>query len=156
MTPILIAVSNTLHSLAALIFIGHYLLLSLFYLPVFSTAEAGSLKTLGEASRRSRPWIYASIIVFFLTGIVLMILDSNYQGIGNFGSPWAVLMLVKHVVILAMLVLGFWSNAVQHVGRALRSNPGDAQNIARFRRYCNAMSVCGVLVLLLAALAQVE
>lgn len=156
MTPIIIAACNALHALAALIFIGHYLLLSLLYLPVLTKVEAGGGKALGEISRASRPWMYASILIFFLSGIVLMILDSNYQGIGNFSNPWALLMLVKHLIILAMLVIGFWYNTRQHVGRALRSNPGDAQNLARFRRYSAAMSICGVLVLVLTALAQVE
>lgn len=156
MTPILVAACDVLHALAALVFIGHYILLSLLYLPVLSRGDVGAGKALGEISRASRPWMYAAILVFFLSGIVLMILDSNYQGIGNFGNPWAVLMLVKHLIILVMLVIGFWYNARQHVGRTLRSNPGDAQNLARFRRYTNAMSICGVLVLLLTALAQVE
>ena len=113
MTPIIIAACNALHALAAMIFIGHYLLLSLLYLPVLTRIEAGGGKALGEISRRSRPWIYASILVFFFTGIVLMIVDSNYQGIGNFNNPWAVLMLVKHIFILAMLVIGFWYNAIR-------------------------------------------
>jgi hypothetical protein len=38
----------------------------------------------------------------------------------------------------------------------MSSNTGAEQAIARFRNYNNAMAVCGVLVLLLTALAQVE
>jgi hypothetical protein len=38
----------------------------------------------------------------------------------------------------------------------MSSNTGAKQALARFRWYVNAMAICGVLVLLLTALAQVE
>jgi len=37
----------------------------------------------------------------------------------------------------------------------LRSNPDSAPAMARYRRYCTTMAICGVLVLILTALAQV-
>ena len=155
MTQLLIATSTALHALSTLIFIGHYLLMSLIYLPALSTMDAGP-KALGEMSRRSRRWLYASILVFFVTGVHLMLADPNYQGIGNFSNPWAMLMLVKHIVILVMIGLGFWFNALQRVGPAMRSNSGAAQGVAAFRRYSSIMTVCGVLVLALTALSQAQ
>lgn len=156
MTPFLIATANTLHALATVIFVGYYLLLSLLYLPALAKPEMGGGAALGEVSKRSRPWLYASLVVFALTGVYLTLVDANYLGFGNFSNPWAALMLVKHILILAMIVVGFWFNFIQRVGPALRSYPSDAQRMARFRRYSNLMAVCGVLVLLLTAFAQVE
>jgi uncharacterized membrane protein len=155
MSQLLIATSTTLHALAMIVFIGHYLLLSLIYLPALSSLDIGP-RALGEMSRRSRKWLYGSILVFFVTGVHLMLVDPNYLGIGNFSNPWAMLMLVKHIVVLVMIGLGLWFNALQRVGPAMRSNSGAAQGVAAFRRYSNSMTVCGVLVLALTALSQVQ
>jgi uncharacterized membrane protein len=155
MTQLLIATSTTLHALAMIIFIGHYLLLSLIYLPALSNGENGA-KALGEMSHRSRRWLYGSILVFFVTGVHLMLVDPNYLGIGNFSNPWVLLMLIKHIVIVVMIALGFWFNAIQRVGAVMRSNSGAAQGVAKFRRYSNSMAVSGVLVLALTALSQVQ
>jgi uncharacterized membrane protein len=155
MNQLLFATSTTLHALAMIIFIGHYLLMSLIYLPALSKLDNGA-KALGEMSAHSRRWMYGSILVFAATGVHLMLVDPNYLGIGNFSNPWALLMLVKHIVIVVMIGLGFWYNMLQRVGPLMRSNSGAAQGVAKFRQYSNAMAVCGVIVLALTALSQVQ
>jgi uncharacterized membrane protein len=155
MTTFLMATANALHTLASMIFVGYYLLLTLICLPALAGPETGGGAALGKISTRSRPWLYASIIIFALTGVYLTLADASYLGIGQFSNPWAVLMLVKHILILAMLAIGFWYNFIQRVGQNLRSYPSDAQKLANFRRYCLAMTVCGVLVVILTAVAQV-
>jgi uncharacterized membrane protein len=156
MTPFLIATANGIHALAIIVFVGYYLLLSGLFLPALAGTEMRGGTALGEISKRSRPWLYGSLLVFIITGIYLMFADPNYQGIGSFGNSWAILMLVKHVFILAMIVVGLWYNALQRIGPALRYSPGDAQAIGRFRRYSNVMALCGILAVLLTAFAQVE
>ena len=151
MTSYFIALSYWLHALATVVFIGHYVLLAGVYLP--SLSKDGP--ALGGISKRSRPWMYASLVIFMVTGIYLTIVDPNYQGIGNFGNFWAVMMLIKHILIVAMIALGFFYNAILRVGPLMSSNNPE-QAIARFRSYVNVMAVCGVLVLLLTALAQAK
>ena len=155
MSQLLLATSTTLHALAMIVFIGHYLLMSLIYLPALSRLDNGA-KALGEMSARSRHWLYGSILIFAVTGVHLMLVNPNYLGIGNFSNPWAMLMLVKHILIVVMIGLGFWFNAIQRVGPTLRSNSGAAQGVAKFRQYSTAIAVCGVLVLALTAIAQVQ
>lgn len=135
---------------------GHVVRAVLRVHPAKAAPEAGDGAALGELSRYSRPWLYISLLVFILTGVYLLLIDSNYLGIGNFSNPWAVLMLVKHIVVVAMIALGFWFKVVKRVGQDLRSVPGDAQRRARFRRYSDIMTLCGVLVLILTAFAQIE
>jgi hypothetical protein len=65
-------------------------------------------------------------------------------------------MLLKHVLVLAMLGMGFWFNAVKRVGPMLRSNSGSGEAIRRYRNYTFSMAVCGALILLFTALAQAE
>jgi hypothetical protein len=66
------------------------------------------------------------------------------------------LMLVKHVLILGMLAMGFWFNALLRVGPAMSTNTGAELGFKRFRWYVNAMAISGVLVLLLTPLAQMK
>jgi uncharacterized membrane protein len=149
----LIALSVWLHALATVVMIGHYLLLSVIYLPVL---EKGGGTFLSGISKRSRSWIYASLVIFMLTGIYLMFADPNYLGVGDFDNSWSLLMLVKHVLIVGMIGMGFWFNAIWRVGPMMISNNNAEQGIRRFRLYSNLMAISGILVLLLTALAQVE
>ena len=152
MTPILIGISYWLHALATVVFIGHFVLLAVIYIP----ALADTPTALSAISKQSRWWMYASLLVFTITGVYLMIIDPDYLGIGKFNNLWSVMMLVKHLLIVVMIAMGFWFNAIMRVGPLMSSNTGAEQAFARFRWYVNAMAVCGVLVLLFTALAQVK
>lgn len=152
MSQTLIALSFWFHALATVVFIGHYLLLALIFLPALSK-DNGTI--LSEISRRSRTWLYISMLVFAITGVYLTFVDPNYLGIGNFSNPWALLMLVKHILLVGMIAAGFWFNAILRVGPLMSSNNPE-QALIRFRNYVNVMAVMGVLVLLLTALSQVQ
>lgn len=157
MIQTLTALSFWLHSLATVVLIGHYLLLALIHLPAMqkNTLEvAGPI--LGEISRQSRRWMYASLLLFMITGIYLMLVDPNYLGVGDFGNFWSIMMLVKHLLIVVMIGAGFWFNAILRVGPMLSSRNSAGQAYARFRLFVNIMAVSGVLVLLLTALAQIQ
>ena len=153
MSQLLIALSVWFHAVGTVLLIGHYLLLSVIYLPVL---EKNGGAFLSEISRRSRPWMYVSLVIFMVTGIYLMFADPNYLGVGDFGNFWSVMMLVKHLLVVAMIGLGFWYNAILRVGPMIVSNNNAELGIRRFRMFSNLMAICGVLVLLLTALAQVE
>ena len=152
MVPTLVILSYWLHILATVVFIGHFVLLAGIYLPALANDGAA----LGRISKRSRWWMYASLLIFALTGVYLTFADPNYLGIGNFNNFWALMMLLKHILVLVMIVFGFWNNAILRVGPMMSSSNGAELAISRFRRYVHVMAACGVLVLLLTALAQVE
>jgi uncharacterized membrane protein len=153
MLQLLIDLSVWLHALATTVFIGHFLLLSLIYLPVLAKDNA---TLLSEISKRSRRWMYISILIFVITGTYLTFADPNYLGFANFGNLWGILMLVKHILILGMIAMGFWFNAILRVASMMSSNSGATQATGRFRLYVNLMAISGVLILLLTALAQLE
>jgi uncharacterized membrane protein len=157
MAQALFSLSLWLHALATVIFIGHYLLLAVIYLPVMSKSPlevTGPI--LSAISKQSRRWMYTALAVFFITGIYLMFADPNYLGVGDFGNFWSVMMLVKHILVLLMIGAGFWFNAIQRVGPMLSSRNNGEQAYGRFKRYVNIMAICGVLVLLLTAFAQIQ
>ena len=85
-----------------------------------------------------------------------MLVDPNYLGVGNFGNVWGVMMLIKHILVVGMIGLGFWFNAILRVGPMMASNNSGELGARRFRLYSNLMAISGILVLLLTALAQVE
>src|SRR6266508_4362005 len=154
MSQILISLSYALHAMATVIFIGYFVLLAVIYLPVL--AKSGNGSVLSEISRRSRPWMYTSLIVFLITGIYLMLIDSNYLGIGDFGNFWAIAMLLKHIIVIGMIGMGFWYNALLRVGPMMHSNHAAELGISRFKTYVNVMALAGILVLLLTAFAQAK
>ena len=154
MTSVLITLSYWLHEIATVIFVGYFVLLAVICLPVLAKIEDG--QALSGISKQSRLWLYASLLVFIVTGTYIMIVDPNYLGFANFGNFWGIVMLVKHILVLGMLGMGFWFNAILRVGPMMSSNNNAKQAIARFRWYVNAMAISGVLVVLLTALAQVE
>jgi uncharacterized membrane protein len=146
-----------LHAIATVLFIGHPLFIWLLYLPAFAKTKAEIAgPILSDISKRSRFWMYASLLVFAVTGIYLTLVDRNYLGLGDFGNPWAIAMLVKHILIVAMIGLGFFYNAILRVGPMMSSNNSAEAAIARFGLYSKWMAICGVLVLLLTAFAQFE
>ncbi|HEX8993347.1 MAG TPA: hypothetical protein VF784_16830 [Anaerolineales bacterium] len=155
MSHFLIAFSLAAHNLAAVIFIGYYVLLALIHLPALQAGAPNSAGALISAiSKRSRAWLYASLIVFAVSGAYLTLEDPSYLGLANFGNLWTILMLVKHILVVVMIVVGLWFNAILRVGPMASSNTGAAQAIANFRRYVNVMAITGVAVLLLTAVAQ--
>jgi uncharacterized membrane protein len=153
MSQILISLSVWLHAIGTIILIGHYFLLSTIYLPVLEHTGGAFLS---QISKRSRPWMYASLLIFLGTGIYLTFADPNYLGVGDFGNLWAVLMLIKHVLIVGMIGMGFLFNGLLRVGPMMNSNTSAQVGIRRFRLYSNLMAISGVLVLLLTALAQIQ
>jgi uncharacterized membrane protein len=153
MSQILTALSVWLHAMATVILIGHYFLLSVIYLPVLE--KDGGL-FLSQISRRSRSWMYISLVVFLVTGVYLMFVNPSYLGVGNFGNLWSVMMLVKHLLIMGMIGLGFWYNAFLRVGPMMTSSNNAELGIHRFRLYSNLMAIAGVWVLLFTAIAQIR
>lgn len=154
MNQFLIVISTIFHSLATIIFIGYFFIMLVLIDPILVHNESTGLQMLSEISKRSRWWLYAALGVLALTGVHLTLGDANYSGIGQFNTPWSILMLVKHIVILIMLILGFWFNAIRRVGKGLLSTSNALMAVIRFKRYIFYMSLCGVVILVLTAIGQ--
>src|SRR5512140_1813096 len=119
MSQIFISTSLWLHSLATVIFIGHQILLAVLYVPALSKRGAEGAEALAVISKGSRPWLYVALLVFAVTGVLLT--------------------LVKHILVVVMIGIGLWFNAIKRVGPALHANPG-GQTMRRFRSYAISMA----------------
>jgi uncharacterized membrane protein len=143
--------------IAIAVLLGYYATLSLVVLPWLSSggsAEPG--RVIAALERRALPWILASIVLFTVTGLVLMAAHSGSD------PSWTPLIIVKHVIVVAMIVLGvvldrvlvprvdgtWWTPAVVP--------STDARDLRPIIRACAAMGVLGAAVLLLTAAAQLS
>lgn len=153
MTALVIALSIWLHTLATVVFVGHYFFQSLVYLPVFEHHAQGKAlrELLEEVSGRLRPYFGLSLLVFIITGTYLMMINEDYLGLGNFfGNPWSILIVIKHVLVLTFLALAVYSERA-FMGHISDENPNA---LRQFGWAVNINTIQGLVILLLTAFAQ--
>jgi uncharacterized membrane protein len=153
MTTFLIALSTWLHALATIVMIGYYLFTSLIFLPIFERQmQANALRILLEQiSARLRPYFGGSLLIFMITGTYLMLINEAYLGLGNFfANPWSILIVVKHVLVLAFLALAIYSERVFLV-QVCDEKP---EALNKFRLALNINMFLGMFTLLLTSIAQ--
>jgi uncharacterized membrane protein len=153
MTTILIALSTWLHTLATIIMVGYFIFSSLIYLPVFQhSMQPNVLRDLLEqVSNRLRPFFGGSLLFFFVTGTYLMIINDSYLGLGKFfANPWSILMIVKHILVLAFLALAIFSERA-YLGKISEENP---RALRQFKLALNINTILGAVILLLTSFAQ--
>jgi len=153
MSQIISGLSVWLHSLATVVFIGHYLFMSQVYLPVFERRAQGNAlrELLEEVSSRLRPYFGSSLLIFIVTGTYLMMINEDYLGLGHFfGNAWSALIVIKHFIVLAFLALAIFSERVI-MGKISDKRP---QMLKQFRLLLGVNTFLGVLILLLTAVAQ--
>lgn len=142
-----------LHLLATVALLGYYAILGVVVLPVLErgrpAAEAAEAVRALEA--RGLPAIVASLVAFVVTGVWLMLTDDRSGGLGDIGSTWATIFLVKHGLILGMVGVGAWFDLL--AVRASGSTDPAAQ-LRRLRGAAVVMTILGALVLLLTAAGQ--
>ena len=144
-----------IHTVAIVVLLGYYATLSLVVLPWLSSggsSEPGRM--MAAVERRALPWIVVSIVLFVVTGVVLTAAHSGPN------PDWATLIIVKHVVVIAMVILGvvldrvlvprlagtWWTPAV-----VPSTDPRDLRPIAQTSA---VLGILGAVVLLLTAAAQ--
>jgi uncharacterized membrane protein len=153
MSNFVIALSTWLHTLATVVFIGHYLFLSQVYLPVFERQGTGDALRglLEQVSRRLRPFFGGSLLIFLVTGTHLMLINEHYLGMGNvFGNAWSALIVTKHLLVLAFLALAIFSERA-FMPKISNQQP---QALRQYRLTLGANTMLGLLILLLTTAAQ--
>ncbi len=153
MVTFLIALSTWLHALATIVMIGNYVFTSLIFLPVFESQMQGTaLRDLLErVSSRLRPYFGGSLLIFMITGTHLMMINESYLGLGNFfGNLWSILIVIKHVLVLAFLVLAIYSERV-FLTQISDEKP---EALKKFRLSSRITLILGLLIILLTSIAQ--
>ncbi len=107
MSDSLLAVLTFFHVLATVVLVGHYLLAGFVYLPGLKRRLSGTALAVAvdEIDLAARPWLIGAIVVFGATGTLLMVTNRAYTGwTGLSLSPWATLVLAKHLLVAALVV----------------------------------------------------
>lgn len=146
-----------LHTVATVGLLGYYGMLGLFVVPVLGrTVPAQALaESIVALERRALPLLVLALLVLVATGAYLLTADTRYSGVGDVSSsPWATILLVKHLLVAAMVGLGLWADGL--VARDIGS--GDAAvreaGVRRLGWITLAMTALGAVILLLTAAAQ--
>jgi uncharacterized membrane protein len=146
-----------LHTVAFVIAWGYYGVLGRFVLPSLSKTltEADQVKTVVDMERRALPFVLLVVIIFIVTGTYLLVVNVNYAGLGNFSSTWALLMLVKHVVIIGLVAVGLGVDYLIRELPELRDEhrAGQLRNI---RLGADAATGLGAIIALLTVVAQLS
>jgi uncharacterized membrane protein len=153
MATFLIALSTWLHALATIVMVGYYLFTSLIFLPIFESQMQGTaLRNLLErVSNRLRPYFGGSLLIFMITGTYLMLINEAYLGLGNFfANPWSILIVVKHVLVVAFLAMAMYSERVFLA--QISDEKTDA--LKKFRLALNINTFLGLFIILLTSIAQ--
>jgi len=166
----ILVINYWLHLLSTVIWIGGLATLTLVAWPGLLGAldEAHEAKVLAALDRRFRPLANLSLVMLLITGMFQMSGDTNYHGFLQIDSLWAVGLLAKHIVYIAMIavsaVLQFvmWPSlerARLAASHARASEVEHAQVRAlriRFRQLSVVNLALGIIVLLLTAVITAQ
>jgi uncharacterized membrane protein len=153
-----------LHMLATVAWIGGLVTLSVLVLPAAhqSLDDKAYAALIGRLRRRLDPLGWACLIVLAATGMFQMSANPNYQGFLAIDNPWAVAILIKHLVFLGMIAVSAfltWGILPRLQRAALLASRGretpEAQSWQRQEQMLLWLNLAlGVLVLALTALAR--
>jgi uncharacterized membrane protein len=147
-----------LHNLSTVILIGYYLILALVFLPAFGkeTKGSGIGPMIEQVTPRTRNLIISSLITLIITGVYLMFLDPSYKGFADFGNSWGIVLLIKHVLVVIMIGLGYFTDRtiLPAVSKPVKGKQGINPFINQVKVIVNFLAILGVVILLLSAIAQ--
>jgi uncharacterized membrane protein len=154
--------SYWLHLLATVVWLGGLTLMTLIAWPAVRgrTLTADQWITL---RRRFAPWANISLAVLWITGLLQMTTDSNYEGFLVFRSLWAQAILIKHLAVIAMMGFGLYIQwrvhpALERLNLLAKKKPELAQTeketlLHQEARLLRLNLVCAAAVLFFTAIA---
>ncbi len=147
-----------LHTLAFVIAWGYYGVLGRMVLPALARSldRPAQAAVLVAIERRALPLVVLTLVLFTATGIYLLVVDPEYAGLGNvFASTWTTLMLVKHVLVVALVVVAVYvDRLIRRVGEATSEDVRESA-LHRVALGAEGATGLGALIVLLTAAAQV-
>src|SRR3990170_7467370 len=113
MREIILAVSYWLHLIATVIWIGGITFILFIAIPSSKQvlgAESGKL--MGEISKRFTPLANYSIVLLFVSGIVLAGLNKQFSVVRTLESNWTMALTLKLVLFFSMTAIHFYRGLV--------------------------------------------
>ena len=148
--------STWLHTVAFVIAWGYYGILGRMIIPGLERTLPPEPRAdaLLAIERKALPLILLSIVLFTVTGSYLLVIDPQYQGLGNFGNAWAALMLGKHLLVVVLVGLGVVIDRLIRWAAEVADDRARASYL-RWLRWCTEGATgVGALIALLTVAAQ--
>jgi len=156
---IALSIINWLHLIATVAWIGAMSTNLFVLLPsIRETLEPAIVgKLLGAVMRRFRRLVYGSIILLVFSGLVMTALNRSYLGPLQFGNVWTQIILIKHVFIIALIILAVYALEALAPKVAKMGAKGPSPELAKLQRLQMRLAwagfALGLVILLLTGVA---
>jgi uncharacterized membrane protein len=121
MKIIAFALVTFLHDLFTVIWMGGLLVSVLAFLPAVKEALGAGpqVKPVMVAfQKRQSVWVFVSMAGLILTGLLMSNRNPEFQGLLQFGNPYSFVLSIKHLLVIAMIVVTLYRTLVLGKGPA--------------------------------------
>lgn len=153
-TQLIFGIIRSLHELFTAFWIGGLLITGFVFMPAVkhTSEKTGLMKELMKAYQsKLRIIALVSIVVLWITGMLLSRQSPANAGFLNFSTLYNVLLSVKHLVILVMMAIAIYRGFI--LGRKIEDF--DALQQKQYARLLFINIVLGVIVVLLSGFSAV-
>ncbi|XWX02827.1 CopD family protein [Aggregatilineales bacterium SYSU G02658] len=160
-----LALSLFVHILATVVYIGGLLVTTLLVFPEVRRVIDGQpafYRVLSRLRQRFYPISNLCLAALWVTGLLQMTADPNYDGFLTFDNDWSRIMLLKHLLIVGMMAAGVAlqygvAPSLERVSLLMAHSKGDPAEWQRLRRaevrLTGLLAALGVAVLACSAAA---
>lgn len=142
MSQAVLAISLFFHILATVVWIGGILLIAFLVVPQVNNVledQPALHQILLRIRKRFAHVSNLALVVLIITGLLQMTADPNYGGFLRLDNQWSRVLLLKHLLIVAMAVLGLAlqlgvAPALERVGLLLQHGKDGDKAWLRLRR----------------------
>ena len=150
-----------LHLIATVAWIGGIFTINLVLSP--SARESLEPPVVGRFMaaymKRFRVVAFVSMGLLVVTGVIMMLFSPKLAGGFDLSSPWALFLVLKHILVVALIVIGIYimQGLFPKIGRAAAQGPSPemAKLQKRLTNLGMATFVIGLLILLCTAVTSV-
>jgi len=105
-----LALAYWMHMIATILWIGGLAAISVFVAPAAQKSLEGTAKAalLADIQRKLDPIAWFCLVTLAGTGMFQMSSNPHYQGLLEIQNPWAIAILVKHLLFLGMAGLSVY------------------------------------------------
>lgn len=163
-SPLTLSLIYTAHMLATVVWIGGILYQALFLQPALVSIQDPeiSLRLFERLRQRFQPTAWLSLAVLIGTGMIQMAANPYYEGFLAIENTWAKAILLKHLVIIAMIVVAALQSFVLYpkLTRSLLLQtkaidpPAEYRDVAKEKNLIRLNILLSIVVLLLTAIAR--
>ncbi len=144
---IVFSIVSFVHDLCTAVWIGGLFTLGLTVLPSIKQVLGKGPQTkklIATIQKKLSTWVYVSIILFAISGILMSQRSPQFLGLFHFGNSYANVLAIKHILILVMIGVALYRSLV--LGKKQAMQPSD-EKLNAILLFTNI--IAGVLVLLL-------